>query len=135
MGRYTLEEAELIQKTLVEKGYVRYENESGRWKNCNFIYWKSFDKQKDEFGEKIIGYQVGFAFYDYSDYPGFIDRLKSGDPKCVSIAYEMLLGDDKLKLSRVDLTITDSQITLEEFEDFCSELYSSDFLKKYKKSN
>jgi hypothetical protein len=133
--KYTQKQAKEIEQILEQKGYTKY---TLNWKKANHIYWKSFDKQYDENGDKTIGYQVGFAFYDYSDIPGFYNfaenTSKNEDLKCISIAYEMLLGEDKLKLSRVDLTITDSTMTIEEFEQFCNELYSSDFLKKYKKN-
>lgn len=135
MAKYNQNEAKEIEQILEQKGYTKY---TLNWKKANYIYWKSFEKEYNQYGDKIIGYQVGFAFYDFSDIPGFFNfkdtSSEEDDLKCISIAYEMLLGEDTLNLSRVDLTITDSEMTLEEFEQFCSELYASDFLKKYKKN-
>jgi hypothetical protein len=117
----TKEEAQKIETALIEKGYTRYDRQ--KWKNADYIFWKSFENTFDEYGDKEVGYQVGFAFYDYSKY----------NENHTAIAYEFLIGESSIKYSRIDITITDSEITIDEFEKFCEDFYQSEFLKKYKK--
>jgi hypothetical protein len=120
----TKEEAQKIEVALIKKGYIRYDSQ--KWKNADYIFWKSFENTFDEYGNKEVGYQVGFAFYDYSKHNIFFENL-------TGIAYEFLIGESSIKYSRMDITITDSKTTVDEFEKFCEDFYQSEFLKKYKK--
>lgn len=122
--RFSHEEFEIFSQKLIEKGYTHYKTQS--WKSADSIFWKSFHKTYDEDGEKIIPYQVGFAVYDFTKYQSW-DNMK------ISIAYEFLLGNDIFNIDRLDLTITDSKMTIEEFEEFCENLYQSKIIQDLKK--
>lgn len=121
--RYSQSEFEKLTEKLIEKGYRHYKQQ--KWKSSDSIFWKSFHKTYDEDGEKIIPYQVGFAVYDFSKF----QQVHEG----ISIAYEMLIGADSYKIDRLDLTITDSKMTIEEFEEFCENLYQSELIQNLKK--
>lgn len=124
--RYSPEEFELLTQKLIEKGYTHYKHQT--WKTCDSIFWKSFHKSYDAYGDKIIPYQVGFAVYDFTKY----ENLNKEHQK-ISLAYELLLGDDIYKIDRLDLTISDSKMTIEEFEQFCENLYQSKVIQDLKK--
>lgn len=121
---YTQLEAEKLHEILKEKGYNQYFQQ--KWKNADYVFWKSFDKKYDDYGDKEVGYQVGLAFYDYSKHNIFLENH-------IAVAYELLIGENSIKYSRIDLTITDSKMTIDEFEKFCEDFYQSEFLKQYKK--
>jgi hypothetical protein len=123
---YTKEEFEILTQKLIDKGYTHYKHQT--WKSCSSIFWKSFHKTYDEYGEKIIPYQVGFAVYDFTKY----EQLNKEHQK-ISIAYEFLLGADIYNIDRLDLTISDSKMTIEEFEIFCENFYQSSIIKDLKK--
>jgi hypothetical protein len=120
-------EFEKLKEKLLQKGYTHYENQP--WKSCDSIFWKSFHKTYDEFGEKIIPYQIGYAVYDFRKYPQY------DFPKSISIQYEFLLGADQFKVDRLDLSISDSKMTIEEFEEFCENLYQSKIIQDLLISN
>ena len=117
-------EFEQLKEELLKKEYTYYQKQT--WKSCDSIFWKSFHKTHDEFGEKVIPYQIGFAIYDFSKYPQY------DFPKSISIQYEFLLGSDQYKVYRLDLSISDSKMTIEEFEEFCENLYQSKIIQNLK---
>ena len=121
--RYTQLEFEELTEKLIEKGYTHYKQQ--KWKSSDSIFWKSFHKTYDEDGDKIIPYQIGFAVYDFSKF----QQVHEG----ISISYEFLLGADLYKIDRLDLSITDSKMTIEEFEEFCETLYQSELIQNLKK--
>jgi hypothetical protein len=123
----TPNEYEIFCKKLIEKGYTRYNQD---WKRSDVIYWKSFDVTYDIYDDKEIGYQVGFAIYDYSNYPNY----KHPENKIISISFNLLLGH-KIKIDRLDLEITDSKMSIDEFEQFCKEFYNSELINKLKKES
>ena len=120
--RYSQSEFEELTKKLIEKGYTHYKQQ--KWKSSDSIFWKSFHKTYDEDGDKIIPYQVGFAVYDFSKY----QHVNEG----ISISYEFLIGADLYKIDRLDLSISDSKMTIEEFEEFCEKLYQSEIIQNLK---
>ena len=110
---------EWLEKTesfLKEQGYRKY---SQGFKNCDFAYWKSFNRQ-DEWQDKI--YQVGLLFYDFRVYQkGF------NIPERIGIQYECMLQCEY----RIDLSVS-KDISLEEFEKMSEAFYLSmgEFIKK-----
>jgi hypothetical protein len=120
--RLNEKDLEILTNKLIDKGYTHYKQQ--KWKSSDSIFWKSFHKTFDIYGDKVIGYQVGFAIYDWSKY----QHVNEG----ISISYEMLLGSDLFKIDRLDLSITDSKMTIEEFEEFCENLYQSEIIQNLK---
>lgn len=111
--RFTKEEAENFEKILIKRGYRKFIQ---HYKHEDYLYWKSFERKVDEEGEKTEGYSVGFAFYDWSKYPQHTDR------KCISVALEFVLGQE-LGVDRLDISVSDDKMTMEEFEDFSKKFY------------
>lgn len=107
--RLTKEEGEHLETKLLGLGYRRY---SQSYRSEDYMYWKGFDK--DEEREK--GYSIGFAFYDWSKYPQYTDI------KNISVSLHFLLGNDQ-GLSRLDIDITDDDMTVEEMEEFGKKFY------------
>ena len=107
--KFTKQESEVFEIVLKEMGYVKYVQ---NFKNEDYLYWKSFDRIERGKG----GYSVGFAFYDFSKYPQFTEE------KCISISHEFMLGTNH-KVDRLDLTVSDNNVTVEGFEDFCRKFY------------
>lgn len=107
--KFNKETVGAFEQSLLERGYRKYVQ---HFKNEDYLYWKGFEK--DENRDK--GYSVGFAFYDYSKYPQFPDS------ECISVSLEFMLGNHN-GVDRLDTTITDDRITVEEFEDFCAGIY------------
>lgn len=107
--RFTKEQGEEFEQKLIERGYRRYVQ---HYRSEDYMYWKGFEKTED----REEGYSVGFAFYDWSKYPQYTD------PDTIAISLHFLLGNDQ-GLDRLDIDITDNNITLEGFEQFCSEFY------------
>ncbi len=67
--RATKEQIPEIESKLIGMGYRKFmEGHQGE----DYSFFKSFDVTKDEYDEKIIGYQVGFSFYDYTKYPNYV---------------------------------------------------------------
>ena len=108
------EEVQNIIVTLESKGYVRYK---GHYKSEDYWYWKQFDvKYKD--GDKSIGYQIAFLFYDFSKYPQYTNQHPIG------IQYEFLLGNNKF-VDRCDFLISDDRMTFDEFEKISKKFYTT----------
>jgi hypothetical protein len=106
--KYTKEKSKEFESYLKEKGYFKYVQ---NYKNEDYLYWKSFDKRD---------YSVGFAFYDFSKYPQFKEKYP------ISISLEFMLGVNA-DIDRLEISISDDRISVEEFEKFCSKFY--DFYK------
>jgi pyridoxine/pyridoxamine 5'-phosphate oxidase len=111
--KMTIDEGLSFEDNLVSKGYRRV-NEN--YKKSDYVYWKSFNQQVDADGDKISGYSVGIAFYDFSKYPQHRDEKK------IAISLECLITDHA-GLDRIDMTVTDSNTTIEEFEEICKSFY------------
>lgn len=116
--KFTQEGAKEFEKELLAKGYKKYIQ---HYKSEDFMYWKNFERKYDEDGDKTEGYSVGFAFYDFSKYPQF------KEPENVSVSLEFMLGTN-LGVDRLDVTVTEDNLTVEKFEKFSAELYK--FLTK-----
>lgn len=109
-----------LEKYLLLKGYTRYNNQ--KYRNEDFVFWKSFDITYDDDEGKKIGYQVGLLFYDTSKY-------NVPDNEYYGVQFEFIAGD-KIEFDRVDFTISDD-ITIYRFEEICVKLY--EFLKNIPK--
>jgi len=110
---FTLEEGKSFEEHLSDKGYRKF-NEN--YKKSDYIYWKSFKCDVDEDGDRTSGYSVGFAFYDFSKFPNHTTDKKIG------VSYECMISDHA-GVDRVDMTITDNNTTIEEFESICKNFH------------
>lgn len=116
-------ELEVMEKTLMGSGYNRYD---GHYKTEDFGYWKSFEVTKDEYGDKVIGYQVAILFYDFSKYPSYTNERPIG------VQFEFLLGPENT-IGRVDLSISGDEMTPEKFEQLSAKFHKQfclEFLPK-----
>ena len=107
--KFNKEKAEEFESFLKERGYDKYVQ---HFKSEDYLYWKSFERIERGKG----GYSVGFAFYDFAKYPQFKEE------NTMSISFEFMLGVNP-NIDRMDLTISDNKITVEEFEEFCRKFY------------
>jgi len=55
--KYTQESIKEFEDNLSLLGYKKYKE---NYQSGDYIYWKSFDRQINEDGEKLGGYMVGF---------------------------------------------------------------------------
>jgi hypothetical protein len=115
--RFKKEEIDDFCLSLEEKGYKKYR---GHYKNEDFSFWKSFEVTYDEEGDKEGGYQIALLFYDYSKY------LNSEETN-FGVQFEFVLNNNEL-IDRMDLSVTDSKMDLEGFENLSSEFYKSIYL-------
>jgi hypothetical protein len=111
--RFTKKQGEKFEKKLLSLGYKKYIQ---HYKHEDYLYWKSFEREIDEDGDKSKGYSVGFAFYDWSKYP------QHQNNKTISVSLEFLLGHN-LGVSRMDICVSDDDWNLEKFEGFCKDFY------------
>lgn len=113
--KFNQEQLEKFEIELIEKGYRKYH---GHYKNEDYAYWKSFDVKWDEDGDRKVGYQIALMIYDFGKYPQNISEFP------INISFEFLLGNSE-KFSRVDLSISDENLTVEKFEEICEEFYNT----------
>ena len=113
---FNKETLELIEKKLLKKGYRKL---NGHYKSADYAWWKSFEvtSYNDEEKEKH-GYQIAFSIYDFSKYPRF-----EGD-KPIGIQNEFLLGSNNI-IDRLDLSVSDREMTIEQFEKMCAKFYKT----------
>ena len=107
--KFTPKQFEKFEIYLVNLGYRKY-NQNLRMED--FAYWKSFESDED----RKNGYSVGLLVYDLSKYPQFSQK------DSISISLEFMLGNND-KIDRLDLTISDDRVSVEQFEDFCKKFF------------
>ncbi len=123
--KLTATDSILFEKQLIELGYKKsYQN----FKNGDFTFWKSFEIQLDQYGERFGGYQIGFTFYDFSKFSQHI-----GDCP-IHINYNFVLGGS-LGIDRLDVTVTDDSMSIDKFEKFCTDFYQFWGKSKLKKQD
>jgi hypothetical protein len=110
--KFTKEEIEEFESTLGDLGYRKMK---GHYRNEDYAWWKSFDITYDSYGDKKVGYQIALLVFDFSKYPNFTDSY-------IGVQFEMITSENKV--SRVDLSLSDDNMTVTEFEDFCADMYS-----------
>lgn len=111
-------ELEKFEAYLVSKGYVRFR---GHFKSEDYGYWKSFDVKYDDNGDKEVGYQIAILIYDFSKY----EAAKLNPYSC---QFDFISGSNGNKFERVDMSITDSKISIGGYEGFCEGFYKN-FIK------
>ena len=111
----TRKETEKLEKKLVAAGYVK--NTVALSSTESFGYFKSGDVRYDEYGEKIIGYQIEYRFWDWSVY--------GNDGKNEFGVDVIIINSGK---SRVDLELTSTTLEIDRiekiadsFNEFCRE--------------
>lgn len=109
--KLTVEQLEKFEATLPGMGYKKMK---GHYRNEDYAWWKSCDVTYDEHGDKKIGYQIALLVFDFSKYPNFPDAY-------IGVQFELLISENKV--SRVDMSVSDDKLTVEDFEDFCAEMY------------
>lgn len=88
-----------VETKLKELGYKKYVQ---NFKREDFAYWKTFE-----------GYQIGILVYDFRKYD---------ENNIVSISFEcMLTGLNK----RIDLSVSDTNLSLAEFETMAEKFYNT----------
>jgi len=107
--RFTPKQFEKFEVFILNLGYRKYVQNV---KNEDFAYWKPFERDEN----KKNGYSVGLFFYDWSKYPQFTKKEN------ISCSLEFMLRNNDL-VDRLDLTISDDRITIEQFEIFCKKFY------------
>jgi len=103
---------------LTDRGYKRYTQEQ---KLSDFQFFKNFERDEDKRG----GYLIGFLFYDYSKYA----QLDPETKKNIGIQCEFMIGRND-HVDRFDVSISDSRMTVEKFEELSASLYKDFCLKK-----
>ena len=99
-----------LHEDMTSRGYTKYNQ---KLHGESFSYFKTF------YGK----YQIGVLVYDWREYPAAYAREKQ-----VSFQYECMPVDLN---GRVDLSVCNDTITLEEFEEMSEHFYVS--MKKYMK--
>lgn len=108
--QFTPIEAHIFQQKLIALGYRKHIQ---NFQNSDYVYWKTFNKEN-----KNVGYKIGYAFYDLSPY------THNHDPKPVHLSYHFMLGNNS-KINRLDITISDDRMSIEDFEKFCEDFYNT----------
>jgi hypothetical protein len=114
--KFNAEQLAKFELELVEKGYKRY---NPKYRNEDYSYWKSFGITYDEDNDEIIQYQIGLLVYDFSKYNNLPEFQQP-----FSVSYEFILGRND-KIDRVDLSISDTKLTVEEFEQVSLNFYNN----------
>ncbi len=108
-------EIKKFEDNLISKGYRKLND---NFKRSDYTYWKSFGVTYDENNEKVIQYQVAFAIYNFGKFPDY----KSDTP--FGIQNEFLLGNNEF-VDRVDFSVCDKDMTVEQFECICKNFYEN----------
>jgi hypothetical protein len=111
---FTPTEALVFERDLIKKGYKKTYRS---FENSDYVFWKGFEKEYDEFDDEIVGYQIGLTFYDFTRYH------HNSDLRPISMGYHFILGNNS-KVNRMNITISDDKMTVEKFEDFCKDFYN-----------
>lgn len=112
----TTKEAKDLESLLESKGYKYYNQCLSS--NEDYAYSKSFDITYDEDGERNIGYQVLFRFWDWRQY-GKAGLCEFGLDVAVLVSQE----------HRSDLVFTQEEYDIEKIEQIAEGFY--EFCKKY----
>lgn len=112
----TTKEAKDLESLLESKGYKYYNQCLSS--NEDYDYGKSFDTTYDEDGNKNIGYQVLFRFWDWRKYKQ-IGELEFGVDVAVVVSQE----------HRSDLILGQEEYDIEKIEQIAEGFY--EFCKKY----
>lgn len=118
--RITKKDSIIFEEKLSSLGYIKYNQ---NYKNEDYLYWKTFGKIYDEEGEHTSEYSCGFAFYNFSKYEQFKEE------ECIGVQMEFMIGNNQ-GIDRLDVSVSDTNLTLERFEQFCKDFYA--FFKKSK---
>lgn len=110
------EKLEPFIKSLEKRGYRKYVQHH---KSEDYGMWKMLGFSVDEDGEKRGGYQVAFFVYDWTKYSQHAANDVGYD---VGISFEFYLCMNGY-VDRLDLSISDDKMTVEEFEKLCEVLY------------
>lgn len=113
--KFNQETIQQFELELKERGYGKH---TAPYKNEDYGYWKSFGISYDEDGDKVIQYQIGLLVYDFGKYPQNTSEFP------ISIQFEFLLGNND-KIGRVDLTVSDDNISVTHFEEICNNFYNT----------
>jgi len=105
----TTQETEKFEQELLLRGYRKFIE---HYKTSDYIYWRTFHSEVDADGDRVREYMVGFAFYDYT---------KHNFSK-IGVSYECLISDHA-GMDRIDMTVTDNNLTIDEFEKLCKNFY------------
>lgn len=112
----TTKEAKDLESLLESKGYKYYNQCLSS--NEDYAYGKSFDITYDEYGERNIGYQVLFRFWDWRQY-GKAGLCEFGLNVIVLASQE----------HRSDLVFTQEEYDIDKIEQIAEGFY--EFCKKY----
>lgn len=116
----TSEQLKRIEADLERRGYRKYT--SALTSSESYAWFKSFDKETDEDGYTISGYQIAFRVWDWRQY-------RSRDPHMPSYGFDFWtspLGTD----SRMDLTSNWEPIcNIDTFERMAAEF--NQMVRKY----
>lgn len=107
---FSRDELKEFEGKLLQRGYRAH---TGHYKNENYGWWKSFDVIEDAYGDRKVGYQIVFLVYDFSN----IRPDNSFGVQC-----EFLLGE-RHDIGRVDMTVSNDDMTVERFEQLCERFY------------
>ena len=111
-----LEQFEILEKQLIEKGYTKY---NGHYKSEDYGYWKSFDVIYNP--DKEIGYQIVFLVYDWIKYK---DRMHLDEfpNNRIGVQIEMLA---QRPFERIDISIMndEEEMNIEWWENKYKEIY------------
>jgi hypothetical protein len=110
--RFTPKEFEKFENELIELGYRKFNQKQ---ENSDFQYFKNKEYTVVD-GEKDGGYLCGLYFYDWSKYPQFTEKV------CISCSLNFILNPNDI-IERLDITITDDEISIARFEMFCKNFY------------
>lgn len=91
--------------SLEKNGYKKI---NGHYKSEDYGYWKTDD-----------GYQIAILVYDFTKFP--TNNVHKSD---IGIQYEFLLNNNP-NIDRMDLTVSDKKLTVQQFENICNALYKN----------
>lgn len=112
--KFNKETIQQFELELKEKGYKK---STFPYKSEDYGYWKSFGISYDEDNDRVIQYQIGILIYDFGKYPQNTSEFP------ISNQFEFLLGSNN-KIGRVDLTVSDENISVTHFEEICDNFYN-----------
>ncbi len=112
----TTKEVKDLESLLESKGYKHYDKHLTS--SEDYAYCKSFDITYDEYGDRNVGYQVAFRFWDWRKY-GKTGLCEFGLDVIVLASQE----------HRSDLVFTQEEYDIEKIEQIAEGFY--EFCKKY----
>lgn len=108
-----------LSQSLYDKGYKKYNQQ---WHNEDYVFGKSFLKDKNQWQENRAPYIITLSIYDYTLHPEFFTRLPDCKKDHVGVAITITVSRTTAERIEMQMDWLDSS-TIEEVESTAASFY------------